>query len=323
MIHIFTSISRLHISQYAIKSALSVDQVSLWYDSSENTSSELMSAIKSRDIDDSRITYMNIKVLDSYLSADSAKLKYRTTKAGSLAPYVDILRLEILSDFAGFWIDDDAIVFQSIERFADLYSSQFENKPFVIFTDASYHPRNQNNGAYPSNYAMGCNKISTYANELYTDAKQLNADNEKSGIIPHYHAYGPSLLTNKSKAFNDNVFYASPNAFPSILMYNSAKYTESMTVDSWSDIMFIRDMVGMHLTQINRYTVKSDSILGIIFDAINRNIDPISQLFAQYQSAFYNELMLVMQYQSTAERNSEDYSISLHNTLIDTNTIKA
>lgn len=269
MIHIFSvPLHKRAFVQETIQSALNQKQeVWVWMNDSSDLSHADDVALNDYDV---QLKFVK-EQLDCYEPIEQAKRTWSTSKAGSIAPYTDIVRLSILAKFGGWWIDDDLILLKNPSVIQS-------NDDLIAFADYGYHPANNNLGEYPCNYFMGSN-----SSEPNTTASELLQKCYSKLVIPsserRYHEFGPYLLYQNI----DKIAVMAPQYCPSIAAFDIDKYVKRMTETSWQDIMFIRSAIGLHLTDMQNHTLENDSILELLLSAIrNGHDDPLQYLYDRY-----------------------------------------
>lgn len=284
-IHLFTSPGRQPMSRLSIQSALNQgERVCLWFNDRENTDQCLLN-----EFGNVVSVHYASDELENYLPWDEAIKQYQSMKEGSIAPYTDVLRLEMIHRFGGWWADDDLIFLRPITTSKLLRLA--DNQDFIAASDITFHTRNKYQAALPSNYLMGTNANSSEtALKLLNDAKSINAKNVESGRTAGYIEIGPLLLAKRAHLYNLDIMPLSFAA--SIASVKEASYKRHMTKESFIDLMFLKDAVAVHYTNIPFGSVDDTSILGLLLQYVEDKETKLlfNLLYQYYQNTFGEEV---------------------------------
>lgn len=307
-IHIFSNAdsSKRPFFEACVNSILKNEHnICLWVDKNEISAETLSKLCDYADIMNCTTNkYVNVCLIDSldcYEPILQAKQTWSTSKSGSLAPYVDIIRLEILSKYGGWWIDDDAVLLKPIDTGLTNHTDQM----LYAFADYSLHPQNTMNAAYICNYAMG-----SLSNTPNIAAKKLldicyDVKDKKQPSERRYHEFGPYLL--QSNYGNVPISMIEPHKFPSIAIFPRL-YKQKMDETSILDILQLRETVGLHLSCITTSMIAKHSILWYIIEKGSS----FNDLMRHYHRQFIDFTQWCTAYNKHRESHGIDAELDLH-----------
>lgn len=162
----------------------------------------------------------------------------------TLAPYSDLIRLEILSKYGGWWLDDDIFLLRP------LYNVMLA-EDFYCAGDLTAHKDNKLDGVYPCNYAMYDANGVTSTNLLAGCHARMKLIGRSYDIKQRYHEYGPWLLYNAvlDNSFGiseDNVFPT--NVFPSMIEFDDVQNMCTTQQLTYGHIQAVQNCIGLHMT---------------------------------------------------------------------------
>lgn len=244
--------------------------------------------------------------LKTYYTVEDAKKLYEVTPqyqkhyGNKLTIYSDIVRLEILATYGGWWLDDDIILMRPIP--SDICTETF-------MCGSEYNWQSSYKYTYrPSNYVMYQSKVInregvliplqiTQAGEIFEHGIKLLSKNKPSEIC--YPEFGLELCRRVEDGRLSTKSVLSPHLFMSPFSVNRDEFFETINFNTVSRLC---DTIGLHISgMIDRINNDMSTVATMLYCVKNDEIPSYDNLINYMKIANPDFMSYVADYRKNAK----------------------